>query len=215
MVAEVEGNFHAGISAAHNENFLSLELLAGFIIGDMQNFAGEFAEPLDFRHDTLSILAGGHHEPPANVLDLAGARLGLDSPESTRLVVPRGLNALVKLGANFEFLGVAFEVLNELFLGRVFWEFFGKWKPRELAKLLREMKLKPIVSPFLPQRSYAIGSFHNHKRDALFSQARRRRQPRRSGADDHRPINPNAPVGEETFMIRRMKQIEIHFFFSR
>lgn len=216
MIAKVERNFHPGIPATHNENFLPFKPLAGFIIGNMQDLAGKFVETLDFRHDTLCILAGGDDKPPANVLNLAGAGLGFDSPKAAGFIVASQLNALIELWLDFEFLCVAFEVLNELFLRRVFWEFFRKWKARELAKLLWKMKLKPIVSSFLPQRSYAVGSFDDHKRNALFSQTRRRRQSRRSSADDHRTVNPNAPLLREqiAFMIDRMKQNElIHFLF--
>lgn len=154
VIAEVKRDFHAGITTTHDQNSLPGELLAGLVLGDVDDFTGELLQPINLRHHALRILTGRHHKPLANVLDLGARRPGcghgLDSPELAGLVVLGRLHALVELRLDVEPARIRLEVVYELFLGGVFREFLGEWELRQLAELLGDVKPEAIVSPVLP-----------------------------------------------------------------
>lgn len=216
VVAEVEREFHAGIPAPDDEDILSPVFLAGLVFRGVDFVAGEVPEPLDIRGNALRILAGGNNKPPTDVLCVGfntGRRVrgySFDPPEPAGLIVPSGLDALVELRLYVEAGGVGFEVLDELFLGWVLGEVLGEGHFGKLAELFREVKLKPIISPLLPQGGNAIRSLQDHKRHALLLKARRRGEARRPGADDDRAVDQHAPAIEEVSVINKTKYI-FHF----
>ena len=76
MVAEVEGELHAGVPAPDDEDLLAAVLLAGLVLAGVDDVAGEFPEAVDVRDDALGVLAGGDDEPAADVLGLGAGRGG-------------------------------------------------------------------------------------------------------------------------------------------
>ena len=97
--------------------------------------------------------------------------------------------------------GVVLEVSDELALRGVLWEVLREGQLGELAELLGEVELQPVVGALLPQRGDAVGALHHHERHALLLQARRRGQPRRPRADDHRPVDQHAPPVEHVLVV--------------
>ncbi|KAL6564052.1 hypothetical protein OROHE_005292 [Orobanche hederae] len=197
MVAEIKRNFHARIPTTHNKNFLSPVTLTGFIIAGVDNFATKFTQPVDLRHHPLRILSGSHHQPLAEILDLAYTASGfhgLHPPQTARIVVLSGLHALVELWDDVEAFCVALQVVDELPLRRILWVVIGEWEFGQLAELFWEMKLQAVVCPLLPQRGNAVGPFEDYERDAMFFQAGGHRQARWAGADNDWAVNPDTPA---------------------
>lgn len=206
MVAEIERDFHARVPASNNQHFLPLELLAGFIVAGVDYLSGEVLEPGDIGHDGLCILAGGYHEPLADVLHLGAAVGGgsLHPPHAAGLVVLGGVDALVEVRGDAVVAGVVFQVVDELFLGWIFGVVIGKRKIRQLAKLLWEVQLKPIVGALLPQRGNAIGPLENDIWHTLLFEAGRNGQPRGPGPDYYGAVYPHASPGKHVH-IREIK----------
>lgn len=139
VVTQVKRELHARVATTNNNHFLPFEAFSRLVLAGMNNITFEFTKPFNIRDHTLRILAGGHHEPPANVLELAlgGATRGngLHPPQPAGFIVPSTLDTLVEPWVDLEFLSIGFEVVYEVFLGGVFGEVFGEWKVRELAEL--------------------------------------------------------------------------------
>ncbi|RAL42219.1 hypothetical protein DM860_012002 [Cuscuta australis] len=196
VVAEVEGEFHAGIPAADDDDFLAAEILAGLVIAGVDNFAVELLQPFDIRDDRLGILAGGDDEPLAEVHHLlaGGGDGGPDLPHSAGLVIASGADALVEARVQAEVGGVGFEVVDELGLRRVLRVVLREGEVRELAELLGEVELEAVVGAFLPQRGNAVGPLEDDERDVSLFQASSDGEAGRAGADDQRAVDPHTPA---------------------
>lgn len=210
-MAEIEADFHAGVATADDEHLLSPESLAGLIVADMHQFiAEEFMHTGDLRHHAIRILPGGHHQPLADVLHLCRRPPAAHPPHPARVVELGGRDGDVEPRVQLEVASVGLQVSDELSLGRILREVAGEGELRQLAKLIREVELQPVVRPVLPQRGNAVGFLEDDEWHAVVPQARAHGQPRRACADDQRPVNPLAsppkqrPVGAHH--LRRSKR---------
>lgn len=145
MMAEIEGDLHAGIATSDDEHALPGVLLAGLVVAAMGDAAAELSQALEVRDHFLSVLAGGGHQPPPNVLDLGGpvaaGVYGGDTPQTAGFVEARGQDGLVEARGDVEVLGVGLQVLNELLSCRVLWIVHRERETRKLAELLGKVKL--------------------------------------------------------------------------
>jgi len=138
MVAKIQANLHARISTPHHQNPFPSELLSTLIQTRVSYGRTKLFHPFDIRHHRLGILAGGHDQPPAQVLR-GVLRLvdALDPPQRSFGVELCMLDRLIEAGLNLELSCVSFQILDELLLGRVCGEVRRERHERKLAELLR------------------------------------------------------------------------------
>lgn len=207
VVTEIERHFHARIPAPNNEDALPTVTLPRLVVAGMHDVALKIMEALKLRHDLLSILPGGHHEPLADILDLKRAQSVPpwdDSPHppvAENVVILCGEGCLIEVGVDIKAARIGFKVADELVLGWVLGEVLGEGKARELAELLREVELEPVISPVLPVRGNAVGSLQDNERDTLLFKASPHSQATRACPNYYRPVHPDASFREEAFLV--------------
>jgi hypothetical protein len=197
VVAEVEADLHAGVTAADDEDALAAVGLAGLVLGDVGDGPGEFLGAVELGDDALGVLARGDDEPAADVLGggVPGRGvLGAHPPQPRRGVVARGRDGLVEARLDAGARRVGLEVVDELALGGVLRVVVREGHPRELAEVARQVEAQAVVGAALPQGGDAVGAVQHHRRHPARPQARRHRQPRRPRAHHDRPVHPHHPA---------------------
>jgi hypothetical protein len=202
VVAEVEADLHAGVSAADDEHALAAVRLAALVLGDVGDGAGEVLGAVELGHDALGVLARGDDEPAADVLGGGGAGDvvvgesvgGAHAPEPRGPVVARGRDGLVEARLDARALGVGLEVVDELALGGVLRVVVGEGHPGELAELARQVQAEAVVGAALPERRDAVCAVEHHARNTARPQARRHRQAPRPRAHHDGPVHPHHPA---------------------
>uniref|UniRef100_A0A5K1E228 Uncharacterized protein n=1 Tax=Nymphaea colorata TaxID=210225 RepID=A0A5K1E228_9MAGN len=197
LVAEVQADLHAGITAADNEHPLAAEVLAGLVRAGVENAALELVEAGDVGKNRLGILAGSDDDPLANILGgppgVGGEVEGADPPEAAQGIELRRKDGLVEARPNAELGCVGVEVGEELVLGGVLGEVGREGEEGELAELLGQVQLQPVVGAVVPQRGDAVGAVEHDARHAEPAEPGGRRQPRRPRPDYHGAVHPHAP----------------------
>ena len=122
-MGEIEADFHAGVAAADDEDFLISICLPGLVLAGVDNLTAEVLDAVDLGDEALGVLPGRDDEPPADVFHLGRSS---NPPEAAGGVVFRGLDLFVKVGTEVEAAGVGVEIVDELLPGRVFRKIFGE-----------------------------------------------------------------------------------------
>lgn len=144
--AEIQADFHAGVSASDDEHSLSAKLVAGPVSGGVNDLAGKSIEAGDFGAEGVGVFSGGGDEPAGDEAVVGSD----DGPESGGGVEGGGEDGLAEDRADVEVVGVGFDVGDELAFGGVFWEMAREWEVWEVAEVLWEVKFESVVASLFP-----------------------------------------------------------------
>lgn len=185
VVGQVESNLQARIPTANYQNLLTSKGLTILIEARMHEFPFEGIQPFKVRNVAFAVLARCHHKKlgAVNFLHIGLGVLDQHAPLVHLGIVESRLHDTLISGAYAEVGYVGIQVVDKAIPGDVFRGALRVRHVGKLAKLLSQMKLKAVISPFLPKRTAAVFFLEDYVCDFQTVQACRGCHTRRPGSN--------------------------------